>query len=265
MERMEFINSIRDGALKGGRDYGIIPSLTIAQAILESGWGTSQLSKRAKNLFGIKAFSDWTGVRITLPTTEWYKGQMKIVEADFRAYDSFNESIEDHNKLLGYSRYRPVRECADYKEACQKIYECGYATDPRYPEKLISIIESNRLFEFDGIGKIIEPSLGLSVNKIRKFQQLCNVLGIRDIEDRPLQEDNIHGERTRSYIEKMPLLTLGSQGAAVEFLQEVINAEPVDGDFGPITRQCVIKYQRDNNITVDGIVGIQTWTYIVTT
>lgn len=187
MDRKEFINSIREGAIKGGKDYGIIPSLTIAQAILESGWGTSQLSKRAKNLFGIKAFSDWIGARITLPTTEWYNGQMKIVEADFRAYDSYNDSIEDHNKLLGYSRYRPVRECTEYREACQKIYECGYATDPRYSEKLISIIESNRLFEFDGVFTSNEGAVNKQKDKIMKFQRLCNLLNIRDNEGMPLE------------------------------------------------------------------------------
>jgi peptidoglycan hydrolase-like protein with peptidoglycan-binding domain len=265
MDRKEFINSIREGAVKGGKDYGIIPSLTIAQAILESGWGTSQLSIRAKNLFGIKAFSDWTGGRITLPTTEWYNGQMKIIEADFRAYDSFNDSIEDHNKLLGYTRYRPVRESTDYREACQKIYECGYATDPRYSEKLISIIESNRLFEFDGAYVNREASINKQECKIMKYQRLCNLLNIRDSEGVPLEEDNILGLRTMSCINKMPVLMLGSRGAAVEFLQEFVNAEPIDGDFGPITRQAVMEYQRNKNIAVDGIVGAETWRVLVTT
>jgi peptidoglycan hydrolase-like protein with peptidoglycan-binding domain len=265
MERKEFINSIREGALKGGKDYGIIPSLTIAQAILESGWGTSQLSKRAKNLFGIKAFSDWTGGRITLPTMEWYKGQIKIINADFRSYDSFNASIEDHNKLLSYSRYRPVRESTDYKEACQKIFECGYATDPRYAEKLISIIESYRLFDFDGGFENRESAVDKQESKIIKFQRLCNLLNIRDSEGRTLEEDNILGSRTMSCLNKMPVIMIGSKGASVEFLQEYVDAEPVDGDFGPITRQAVMEYQRNKNITVDGIVGAETWRVLVTT
>ena len=265
MERKEFINSIQEGAVKGEKDYGIIPSLTIAQAILESGWGTSQLSKRANNLFGIKAFSDWTGARITLHTSEWYKSQMKIVAADFRAYDSFNESIEDHNKLLSYTRYRPVRESTDYKEACQRIYECGYATDPRYAEKLISIIESYRLFNFDGGFENREAAVDKQESKLIKFQRLCNLLNIRDSGGRALEEDNILGSRTMSCINKMPILMIGSRGAAVEFLQELVNAEPVDGDFGSITRQAVMEYQRNKNITVDGIVGAETWRILVTT
>jgi len=70
MDKKQFINSIKEGALKGNVDYGILASLTIAQAILESGWGSSKLSQNANNLFGIKAFSDWTGKRIAFPTQE---------------------------------------------------------------------------------------------------------------------------------------------------------------------------------------------------
>jgi peptidoglycan hydrolase-like protein with peptidoglycan-binding domain len=265
MMKDEFINSIKEGALRGYEEYGILPSLTIAQAALESGWGTSQLSIRANNLFGIKAFSDWAGRRVNLPTAEWYGDQMKIVSADFRVYDSLNESIEDHNKLLSYSRYKPLHDCIEYKAACQSIYECGYATDPRYPEKLISIIEQYLLYDLDGVRKITESSAGITGNKIRKFQRLCNVLGIRDSEGRSLVEDNILGEKTKSCIEKMPVLMGGSQGEAVEFIQKVIGAHPVDGDFGPITQRRVLEYQRDKNIDADGVVGVHTWTFIVTT
>jgi peptidoglycan hydrolase-like protein with peptidoglycan-binding domain len=259
MMRDEFIQSIEEGALQGYEKYGILPSLTIAQAILESGWGSSQLSKSANNLFGIKAFSDWTRRRINLPTTEWYDGQMKIVNAEFRAYDSFNDSIEDHNKLLSFARYKTVRECTDYRDACRQIYECGYATDPRYTEKLISIIEKNRLFEYDNIFGAVGEAVSKSDDKIRKFQQLCNALKIRDYEGTPLEEDNILGDRTKSCIEKMPVLSIGSQGKAVEFVQDSLNTQPLDGDFGPITCRYVMDFQRDKGITVDGVVGIETW------
>lgn len=264
MNRNEFINSIKEGALKGYADYRILPSLTIAQAILESGWGSSQLSVRAKNLFGIKAFSNWEGEKITLPTTEWYTDKLQVVDADFRAYGSFDESIEDHSKLLTNERYKPVRECSDYRESCRKIYECGYATDPGYAEKLIGIIEENKLYEFDNSQILFQVSVSAGEDKILKFQKLCNSLGIRDYEGKALSEDNELGPRTRSCIYKMPLLKEGSRGEAVSFVQEVVNADPVDGDFGPVTKKCVIKYQKYKNIEVDGIVGPQTWTSIIT-
>jgi flagellum-specific peptidoglycan hydrolase FlgJ len=61
MDKREFINLVRDGAVKGYTVFRILPSLTIAQAILESGWGSSKLSQKANNLFGIKASSSWSG------------------------------------------------------------------------------------------------------------------------------------------------------------------------------------------------------------
>lgn len=263
MDKNEFINSIKQGALKGQKDYGILSSLTIAQAILESGWGSSELSQKANNLFGIKAFSSWNGKRITMSTTEWYNGQKTVVNADFRVYDSFNESIEDHNKLLTNQRYDEVRVCKDYKTACKSIYECGYATDPGYAEKLIKIIEQNKLYNLDNMGLDQEAAADLEGDKVQKFQHLCNVLNIRDFEGQPLKEDNKLGPRTQSCISKMPVLKRGSKGQTVEFVQEIVKAEPLDGSFGSITECCVKNYQTLKNIQVDGIVGPQTWSTIM--
>lgn len=264
MNRKEFINSVKEGVLKGYKDYRILPSLTIAQAILESAWGGSQLSVRAKNLFGIKAFSNWRGDKITMQTTEFYGGRKQIVNADFRAYGSFNESIEDHSRLLASDRYKPVGKCSAYKEACRKVYECGYATDPGYPEKLIRIIEENKLYEFDNARTMPEVSVSSGEDKILKFQKLCNRLGIRDYEGKKLSEDNKLGPRTRSCTGKMPVLKEGSKGEAVKFVQEIVKAVPVDGSFGPITKKCVMEYQKSKNIKTDGIVGPETWAAIVT-
>lgn len=258
MDKKEFINSVKEGAIRGLSEYRILPSLTIAQAILESAWGSTQLSQRANNLFGVKAFSDWTGKRITLPTTEWYNNKKHIITAEFRVYDSFNESIEDHSRLLSYSRYKAVSQSTDYKKACHMVFECGYATDPNYPEKLIAIIEENMLYDFD-----IENRGSLD-NKIIKFQKLCNELNIKDSTNQALTEDNISGWRTESCLAKMPVIKSGSTGKAVKFIQEIVGADPADGIFGSITRDKVIQYQKNKNIEADGIVGIKTWTAIIT-
>jgi hypothetical protein len=259
MDKREFISSVRDGAVKGYGDFGILPSLTIAQAILESSWGSSKLSRNANNLFGIKASLSWKGKKVTMETTEWYGDKKQIVKAEFRAYDSLNHSIEDHNRLLSYKRYKPLGNCTDYKEACQKVYECGYATDPKYPEKLIRIIEDNRLQVFDGV------KINIEADKIRQFQRLCNELGIKDSEGKALVEDNKLGARTKSCIARLPVLKAGSKGKAVEFVQQIINAIPVDGSFGPVTKKRVMEFQRDNKLKVDGVVGLQTWTALLTT
>lgn len=265
MNKKMFIDAVKEGAVEGHRLHKILPSLTIAQAILESGWGTSQLAVKAKNLFGIKAFASWTGKRITFPTTEWYDGRKQVINADFRAYDSFDESIEDHNKLLSISRYKSVRNAKDYRAACREIFNCEYATDPSYPAKLIKIIEENKLYVFDGEISVCEVALYIDKQKIRKFQQLCNVLGVRDDESKSLAEDNIIGPRTKSCLRRMPMLMFGSKGVAVKFIQEVLKSIPVDGDFGHVTRCAVMEYQENKGIKVDGVVGKETWTAIVTT
>lgn len=263
MNKSKFIDLIKGAAQRSQEEYGILASLTVSQAILESGWGSSELSIRAYNLFGIKAFTNWTGKRVTMATTECYDGKKVTVNAEFRAYDSYADSIEDHSKLLTNSRYRLARECKDYRSACQKIYECGYATDPGYPQKLIRIIEENRLYEYDDVSGVAEAAADMDSERIKKFQHLCNLLKIRDDQGKPLKEDNALGPRTRSCISKMPVLKTGSKGQAVEFVQEIVKAEPTDGDFGPITQRCVKEFQKLKNIQVDGIVGHQTWAAII--
>lgn len=265
MDKKGFIDSIKEGALKGQREHNILASLTIAQAILESGWGSSQLTQRANNLFGIKAFSNWKGRKINIPTTEWYNGKMTMINADFKAYDSLTDSIEDHNKLLTNARYNPVRECKDYKAACESIRDCGYATDPEYTKKLIKIIEENKLYEFDSPERISEAAVDTISDKIQRFQALCNKLNIKDSEGKALVEDNKLGPRTRGCITKMPVLRMGSRGAAVEFVQEIIDAKPIDGSFGPVTEKCVIEYQKRKGVEADGIVGSKTWNIVITT
>ncbi|MBU5317605.1 LysM peptidoglycan-binding domain-containing protein [Clostridium bornimense] len=162
MEKQSFINLVKDGAIDGHRNHGILASVTIAQAILESGWGSSTLSVKAKNLFGIKAFDDWAGAYTTMDTTEYYNGMRQTVSARFRAYNSFNDSIKDHTKLLLTERYKAVREATNYKDACYALKNCGYATDPNYPQLLITLIEQNNLTRYDSntSGPISQPCNG---------------------------------------------------------------------------------------------------------
>ena len=87
-------------------DGDILPSLTIAQAILESGWGKSNLAQKANALFGIKAGSEWKGPCVDIKTHEHIDAQRVGITAAFRAYDAWEESIADHGKLLRASRYK---------------------------------------------------------------------------------------------------------------------------------------------------------------
>lgn len=148
MTKEQFIDQILPGAVEGYKRYSILPSLVLAQAVLESGWGKHHIQN---NLFGIKATPSWDGKVAEAWTTEYINGIPRKVKALFRAYDSFADSVKDHSKLLGgLSRYKKVREAKGYKEACYAVKEAGYATDPGYAGKLIEIIECNGFQKHDG-------------------------------------------------------------------------------------------------------------------
>lgn len=152
-EQIEFINSIKDEAIKGYNEYNIYASLTIAQAILESSWGKSKLSKDANNLFGVKAYNDWNGDIYTISTKEYSNtyNDYIYIDANFKYYNSITDSVKDHNELLNTERYAKVRSSNNYVEACNAILECGYATSPSYSKKLIEIIECFNLTQYDVI------------------------------------------------------------------------------------------------------------------
>lgn len=145
--KSKFINEVKPAAIEAFNKYGTLPSLTIAQAILESNWGKNHISN---NLFGIKWTPNTTYPKVEVPTTEYINGKKISTIAAFRAYPSFSESIADHAKLVGTAaRYSKVRTASTYKEATEAISKAGYATDPKYTEKLNSVIEANLLFQID--------------------------------------------------------------------------------------------------------------------
>ena len=147
MNNNEFIESISKVSIKNYDEYRILPSLAVAQAVLESSWGKYHIQN---NIYGIKAGKSWTGKVAVRKTKEWDGVKYISMEDRFRAYDSFEDSVLDYLKLLGKTkRYEKLRNAKDYKEACRLVYECGYATDPKYSEKLIKIIETNKLYLYD--------------------------------------------------------------------------------------------------------------------
>ena len=156
----KFIQTIVD-CLRGQK-LNILPSVTIAQAILESNWGKSSLAREAKNLFGIKASKDWTGEVYKKQTKEQKPtGEVYTITADFRKYGSYLESIKDHDKFFvstpwRVQNYRKVLEAKNYKTQALALRECGYATDLNYGTKLIQLIERLGLQQYDkGVGKIV--------------------------------------------------------------------------------------------------------------
>ena len=149
-----FLSAIKQGAMDGAKE-GVLPSITAAQAILESGWGSSELAKAPNNnLFGIKDSEDWNGESVTVLTQEYVNGGYITVNAAFRKYASWNDSVVDHAKFFTSTEwrknnYRKVVNETDYRIAAQELKNAGYATDPGYAGKLISLIEAYKLYEWD--------------------------------------------------------------------------------------------------------------------
>ena len=153
-KQSHFLSAIKQGAMDGAKE-GVLPSITVAQAILESGWGSSELAKAPNNnLFGIKDSEDWNGESVTVLTQEYVNGGYITVNAAFRKYASWNDSVVDHAKFFTSTEwrknnYRKVVNETDYRIAAQELKNAGYATDPGYAGKLISLIEAYKLYEWD--------------------------------------------------------------------------------------------------------------------
>ncbi|MEC1023765.1 phage tail protein [Bacillus paralicheniformis] len=156
MAYTDFIKEIAPDAQRVYKKYDILASLIIAQACLESGWGTSELARKGNNLFGIKG--TYNGQYVLMWTTEYDKnGNATQVQARFRKYPSRYESIQDLAKLYinGTSwdpgHYKAVVGEKDYKNATAALVKAGYATDPNYATKLNSLIFTYKLTQYDTV------------------------------------------------------------------------------------------------------------------
>ncbi|WP_347373206.1 glucosaminidase domain-containing protein [Aequorivita sp. Q41] len=139
-----YINEFSGIAKEEMLQYGIPASITLAQGILESGAGAGELTMKANNHFGIKCHTGWEGDRVYHDDDE--RGEC------FRKYNDPKYSYRDHSLFLTQrSRYQDLFKLRkdDYKGWAKGLRKAGYATDPKYPEKLISIVERYNLDEFD--------------------------------------------------------------------------------------------------------------------
>ena len=140
----EYINTYKDIAMVEMQRYGIPASITLAQAILESGSGQGRLARHARNHFGIKCHYDWEGDTITHDDDA--KGEC------FRKYEHPEASFEDHSQfLVNRSRYAFLftLKAGDYKGWAYGLKKAGYATDPGYPQKLLLLIKKYELHQYD--------------------------------------------------------------------------------------------------------------------
>lgn len=154
-KQKNFIKVIGESAKKDMQTSHILASITTAQAILESGYGTSELAKKANALFGIKK-NGWTGKTYTVKSKEEINGKLVWKTSVFRKYDSYADSITDHSlylmtrkvdgKNLTYSKV--VGEC-NYKKATQALQNAGYSSYSNYANMLCNLIEKYKLTQYD--------------------------------------------------------------------------------------------------------------------
>ena len=139
-----YIKKYRELAVEEMKKYHIPASITLAQGLLESGAGQSALARKSNNHFGIKCGSDWYGK--TVSHDDDARGEC------FRAYKHPKDSYEDHSKFLaGRPRYASLfnLNITDYKGWARGLKKAGYATNPRYADQLIGIIELYELYKYD--------------------------------------------------------------------------------------------------------------------
>ncbi|MFT4994383.1 MAG: flagellar protein FlgJ [Paraglaciecola sp.] len=150
----EFVSQLLPAAKQAAEQLGLDPLAMIAQAAVETGWGKhmihTDLGKNTHNLFGIKANQHWQGDKTMVSTVEYENGLATQKKAPFRTYDSFSEGMQDYVDFLKENpRYqRALNNSHDAKSYFKELQQAGYATDPGYAEKVLSVLQGNNLAEF---------------------------------------------------------------------------------------------------------------------
>ena len=192
-QRVErYVNTYVEVAQQEMKSYDIPASITLAQGILESGIGDSRLATQANNHFGIKCHKEWKGERI-------YHDDDKKGEC-FRVYKDPRTSYRDHSLFLtGRSRYDFLFEYKknDYKAWAKGLKKAGYATDPKYPDKLISLIERYRLDRYDLIKRKVnkeklsqKPSPENIIHQVQKGDTLYSISKKYQVDLQRLAQEN---------------------------------------------------------------------------
>lgn len=143
----QFVQTLASPAQAASATTGVPAELILAQAALETGWGRHEIATRdganSHNLFGIKAGSHWRGETTDIVTHEYINGRRIQVVDTFRVYDSFEHAFTDYASLIGNNpRYAGVVQAPNAEQAARALQRGGYATDPRYADKLVAVMNT---------------------------------------------------------------------------------------------------------------------------
>ena len=160
----DFVTSVWDYAKKAASKIGLNPAVMVAQSALETGWGKHIIKDKngesSFNLFNVKAHRDWDGEKAAQSTLEFEQGvAVKKVEP-FRVYNNFSEAFDDFVGFLkSNSRYQPaLNNTGNSEQFLQDLQKAGYATDPKYADKIIGILNSDRFKQV--MGKVANSNIG---------------------------------------------------------------------------------------------------------
>ena len=154
MTNNEFIENVAKYVNKYAYVFGIeVHSPIIAQAILESDWGESELARKYHNYFGLKCGNSWKGKSVNMATKEEYKvGTLTNIRDNFRVYDSMEAGVKGYFDFINTKRYANLKGVKSPEEYMRRIKADGYATSSKYVDNIMRVIRDNKLTRFDGNG-----------------------------------------------------------------------------------------------------------------
>lgn len=191
----DFVSTIAPIIVKYCKQYGYnYPSAIIAQAIIESRNGKSQLAAKYHNYFGMKCGSKWKGKSVNLNTKEEYTaGVLTNISANFRVYDNIDEGVKGYFEFISTKRYSKLKEASSSKNYIELIKAAGYATSSEYVNTVYNVVVKNNLFKYDFVDNTekIDFYIVKRGDTLSKIAKLCNTTVEKIAKDNNIKNVNL--------------------------------------------------------------------------